>query len=106
MTNVTILDSDNLSEFTKNEIVVIDVWSPTCGPCVQLLPIFEEVANEFDQAASFGKLNAQDHRNTAVELNVRSIPTLLFYKNGEIVKRTVGMQTLADLKDIMTELID
>lgn len=105
MSNLTILNTENFENFTKNGIVVIDVWSPTCGPCVQLLPIFEQVATDLSEVAAFGKLNAQEHRNTAVELNVRSIPTLLFYKDGEIVNRSVGMKSGEEIKTIISEIL-
>jgi len=104
MTNLTIINPENIQQFTESGVVIIDVWSPTCGPCLQLLPIFEQIANDLTDVASFGKLNAQDHRDVAVDLNVRSIPTLLFYKDGVVVNRTVGLKSPEEIKTIILEI--
>lgn len=70
--------------------VLIDFWAEWCGPCRMVGPIVEELANEYSEKAVVGKLNVDHNPQTAAKLGIRSIPTLLFFKGGEIVDRQVG----------------
>lgn len=69
---------------------LVDFWAAWCGPCHQIAPVVEELAEEFDGQAKIGKLNVDENPRTAQEYGVRSIPTLLVLKNGEVQEQVVG----------------
>ena len=79
--------------------VVIDCWATWCGPCVKLGPIVEELAEKYaDRDVIIGKLNIDDNVDVPAEYRVRNIPTVLFFKDGQVVDRSVGLVKLADLE--------
>ncbi len=78
--------------------VVIDFWATWCGPCIKLGPIVEELAEKYGDQVTVGKLNIDDNDEIASENRVRNIPTVLFFKDGEMKERSVGLVKLADLE--------
>lgn len=78
--------------------VVIDFWATWCGPCIKLGPIVEELAEKYSDQVTVGKLNIDDNDEIAGENRVRNIPTVLFFKDGEVKERSVGLVKLADLE--------
>jgi thioredoxin 1 len=71
--------------------VVVDFWAEWCGPCRMLAPVVEELAEEFKGSALIGKLNVDENAEVSMRYGIRSIPTLLFFKNGELVDKQVGV---------------
>ncbi|ARA93792.1 thioredoxin [Rhodothermaceae bacterium RA] len=70
--------------------VLVDFWATWCAPCRMIAPIIEELAEEFEGRAVIGKLDVDHNPQTAMQFGVRSIPTLLFFKNGQVVDQLVG----------------
>ena len=100
--NVTDLNDSNFNEFTNEGISLVDVWAPWCGPCKTIGPVIDKLSSDYkDSEVKFGKLNADDNSEIVRNLGVRNIPTILIYKNGEIVDRTVGMVSEGQLKELI-----
>ncbi|ACP34204.1 thioredoxin [Sulfolobus islandicus Y.G.57.14] len=84
------LNSKNFEEFiTKNKIAVVDFWAEWCAPCFILAPIIEELANDYPQVA-FGKLNTEENQDIVMRYGIMSLPTVMFFKNGEPVDQILG----------------
>ncbi len=79
----TVLNSD--------KPVLVDFWAAWCGPCMMLGPIVDEISNDFDGKAVVGKVDVDNNQDVSVEYGIRNIPTLLIFKNGEVVDKLVGV---------------
>ncbi len=75
----------------KSEIpVMVDLWAVWCGPCKMIHPILEELSEEYEGKALMTKLDVDNNRETAMKYGIRNIPTVLFFKNGEVIDKQVG----------------
>lgn len=84
------LSGEELESAIENEsALVVDFWAEWCAPCKTIEPIMEDLAEEYEEVF-FGKVNVENQRETAVDYDVSSIPTILFIKNGEVVDRVIG----------------
>lgn len=94
------LNSDNFQKhINKNDIpVVVDFWAPWCGPCKMMAPAFEQAAAQLEPRARLAKLNTEDEQNIGARLNIRSIPTMVVFKNGREVARQAGAMSAADIR--------
>ncbi len=86
------------SALDSDKLVVVDFWAEWCGPCRLVSPIIDELSTEYDGKAVIGKVNVDDNAGVASKYSVRSIPTILFIKNGEVVDKQVGATTKAALE--------
>ncbi|WP_336055022.1 thioredoxin [Nitratireductor sp. CH_MIT9313-5] len=91
MATVTV-DKNNFQSdvLQANEPVVVDFWAEWCGPCKMISPALEEISNELDGKVKIAKLNIDENPELAAQYGVRSIPTLLMFKNGEVADMKVG----------------
>jgi thioredoxin 1 len=81
-------------------LVVVDFWAPWCGPCIKLTPTIEQLAAE-SEGVSVGKLNTDENMQTASSLGISSIPTVILFKNGQVVDRKIGMNPIDVYKDMI-----
>jgi thioredoxin 1 len=85
----------------SGEPVLVDFWAPWCGPCRQIAPVVEELAGENAGVIKIGKLNVDDAPGAAQSYGVSSIPTIMVFKNGEVLERFVGVQPKAKLQQAL-----
>jgi len=96
------LTNANFSDTVAKGVTLVDFWAPWCGPCRMIAPIIEELAVDFDGKATIAKVNTDEEQDIAIQYGIRSIPTLLFFKDGEMVDQMVG----AAGKDVLADKID
>jgi thioredoxin 1 len=100
---VTILTDGNFEQtINGGKPVLIDFWAEWCGPCRRLAPTVDELANDYDGKVVVGKMNVDENPSTPMRFSIRGIPTLLLFKEGQLVEQVVG---LAD-KDSLKKMLD
>ena len=88
---ITHLTDETLSNFIeKEQLVVVDIWAEWCYPCKIIAPIVEELATEYDGKVKVGKLDVDSNQQTSIKYGVRSIPTLLLFKDGNVKETIIG----------------
>ena len=107
--------SENIHEFTDQSFdtdvvqadlpVLIDFWAVWCGPCKAIAPTIEEIADDYTGKVKGGKLNVDQNQNTAMQYGVRSIPTLLIMKSGEVVSQIVGAVPKENITKALNEIL-
>ncbi|MGM0622421.1 MAG: thioredoxin [Campylobacterota bacterium] len=96
------LTAANFEDTTKEGVTLVDFWAPWCGPCRMLSPVIEELASDYDGKAKICKVNTDEEQELAVKFGVRSIPTIVFLKDGEVADQMVG----ASSKQALAEKLD
>ena len=92
----------NFDELVKKDgLCLVDFWANWCGPCKMLTPIIEELATELEGKAVVGKINVDEQGELAMKFGVMSIPTLMVFKNGELVKKSVGFMPKAQVLSLL-----
>ena len=106
MSEVIVNDSNFEQEVLKyNGPVMVDFWATWCGPCRMLGPVVEELAKEYEGKVKVCKLNTDEGPDTSTKYRITSIPTIIFFKNGEVAGQTVGLQSKAALQEKLDALL-
>lgn len=84
------LTAENFDATIAEGVSMVDFWAPWCGPCRMIAPVIEELAEDFEGKAKICKVNTDEQQDIAVKYGIRSIPAILFFKNGELVDQMVG----------------
>ena len=104
---IEITDANFAAEVEQSETpVLVDFWAPWCGPCKMIAPIVEEIAGEYEGKLKVGKLNTDDNQQIPTKFGIMSIPTLMLFKNGEVVERIVGAQGKEALTSKINAVLD
>ena len=95
---VDVSDGDFKEFIGKYPYVIVDCWAPWCGPCRMVGPVVEELAGDYKGRIAFAKLNTDENQAIAMTYGIMSIPTLLFFKNGELIDKSIGAMPKAALE--------
>ena len=98
-TLIVISDADFDETIKKNSFIVIDCWAAWCGPCRMMAPIIDTLAKEMKGKVVFGKVNVDENPLTSMKYKIMSIPTLLVFKNGNLVDRIIGVCPKDEIKN-------
>ncbi len=93
------LTQENYKDTVKEGVSLVDFWAPWCGPCRMISPIIDQLANKYESKAKICKVNTEEQEALTAENQVRSVPTILFYKDGEVVDQLIGATTKAALEE-------
>ena len=104
---VSITKENIQKEVSESKLpVIIDIYAPWCGPCQNMLPIFEELAKEMEDKCKFVKLNVDEARDLSIKYGVTSVPTFIFIKNDEIKGRETGYKNKDEFKEITEKFLE
>jgi len=101
------LDSGNFNKEVNNteKLVLVDFYATWCGPCKMLAPVISEIAEEYKDKLEVYKVNIDENQELALKYDIMSIPTLKFFKNGEVVNTSVGFCSKSELEDKINNLV-
>tara|TARA_B100000965_G_scaffold89810_1_gene72992 strand:+ start:554 stop:880 length:327 start_codon:yes stop_codon:yes gene_type:complete len=92
-------------EDSKNKLILVDFWAEWCGPCKALGPILESVASQLDEKVAIKKINIDENPQSPANFGIRSIPTLMLFKNGSVADTKIGLSSEEDLKNWVSSYI-
>lgn len=98
-------DTTATEAIKSGQLVVIDFWATTCGPCIKLAPVIDELAEKYEGKALIGKINIEDDTEVCAEYRVRNIPAVLFFKDGVMKDKSIGYVSLSDLEKKLRPLL-
>ena len=101
-----IKDENFEQEVIKSDIpTLVDFWAPWCGPCLMVAPVVEELAKEMQGKIVFGKLNVDENQTTSMKYQIMSIPTLMVFKDGEVVGKIIGFRGKEPLEELIKKAL-
>jgi thioredoxin 1 len=103
--NVKELTRNNFKQMTSSGLVLVDFWAAWCGPCRMMAPVLNELADETAGKVKIGKVNVDQQQELAAKFKIRSIPTLLLFRNGREVKRLTGLKSKKALMSEISEFL-
>lgn len=95
------ITSQSFESEIQSGVTLVDFWAPWCGPCRMQTPILEKIAAKLGDSVKIGKVNVDDEQDIAANFGIQSIPTLLLFKNGQMVQKMVGLQSEASLISLL-----
>lgn len=102
---INVTDQNFAEVISSSAVVLVDFWATWCGPCRALAPTVEQIAKEYEGRVTVAKCNVDDCEDAPVNYGIRSIPTIIFFKNGEPAERTVGAVTKDKISEILNSLL-
>ena len=103
---MNVIDENNFEQIISSKpVALVDLWAAWCGPCRMLSPILDDIAAEYEGRVEVAKCNVDDNEEIAARFGVRSIPTLLFFKNGELADKSVGLVSKQEIESILNNLL-
>lgn len=103
MAIVNVSDQTFNSEVEGKGMVLVDFWAPWCGPCKMIAPILEDLASDVGDSVKIAKVNVDENPESAARFGVMSIPTLIFFKDGQPVDKVVGLNSKENLKNMIAK---
>ena len=105
MSSVKVLNTDSFDSQVNSGVTVIDFWAPWCGPCKMLAPVIEQISDEYSGRLQICKVNVDDNQELAARYGIMSIPSVLVFKNGEVVDKMVGSRPKSQIKEMIDKYI-
>lgn len=103
---MNVIDQNNFDQIIGSaDVALVDFWASWCGPCRMLSPTVDDVAQAYEGRVTVAKCNVDDNEEIAARFGIRSIPTLLFFKGGELADKTVGLVSRQEIETILNNLI-
>jgi thioredoxin 1 len=103
---VTLTDADFDTQVKTRPLMVVDFWAEWCGPCRMIAPVLEELADEYADRMTVGKVNVDENRQTTARFGIRSIPTLMFFRDGNRVDQVIGAHPKDTIKAKIDQLLN
>ncbi|MGX2984679.1 thioredoxin [Helicobacter sp. 23-1048] len=100
------LKESNFDQEISSGISLVDFWAPWCGPCKMLAPVIDKLAEEYEGKAKICKVNTDEEGNLAAKFGVRSIPTMFFIKDGEVIDQIIGAVSESALKEKLNNVLN